>query len=469
MGDMKLYAADLNFDSVAEEFGINRGFPPELVAEAREARDVYAQDRVDAREIPLVTVDPQGSKDLDQAVYIATRGEGFEVFYAIADVGAFVRPGSGLYAEALRRGQTVYLPDCPARLYPPELSEGSASLLPGVDRPAVLWHVTVDSAGDVRSAEARRATVRSRAQLTYTGPSHPSIALLPRLGAARRASSLRRRAVNLSLPDTRVTRLVDGKFELELEPRNRRMDDNSEISLMTGLIAGHMMAEAGCGYLRTLQPAPPEALDAFATEMSHLGFSFTPNKELPAEFSGGVGPFLASVDATTPRGMVAHKEAAKLLRGADYRFLEHDAPVVHAGVGGMYSHVTAPLRRLVDRYASEYCLALCAGREPESWAHDDAEQVVDTMRRTSQLAGTVDNACVRLTEATVLAPWVGTTFTALVLSTNEEKNKAKISLKDPPIISTDLLGSPAEGEETLVSLVTAKPETRTIDFAWPAD
>lgn len=303
----------------------------------------------------------------------------------------------------------------------------------------MLWHVTVDSSGDVRSAEARRA------------------------------SSLRRQAVNLSLPDTRVTRLVDGKFELELEPRNRRMDDNSEISLMTGLIAGHMMAEAGCGYLRTLQPAPPEALDAFATEMSHLGFSFTPNKELPAEFSGGVGPFLASVDATTPRGMVAHKEAAKLLRGADYRFLEHDAPVVHAGVGGMYSHVTAPLRRLVDRYASEYCLALCAGREPESWAHDDAEQVVDTMRRTSQLAGTVDNACVRLTEATVLAPWVGTTFTALVLSTNEEKNKAKISLKDPPIISTDLLGSPAEGEETLVSLVTAKPETRTIDFAWPAD
>ncbi|WP_342662169.1 RNB domain-containing ribonuclease [Corynebacterium pyruviciproducens] len=125
----QLYAADLNFDSVAEEFGINRGFPPELVAEAREARDVYAQDRVDAREISLVTVDPQGSKDLDQAVYIATRGEGFEVFYAIADVGAFVRPGSGLYAEALRCGQTVYLPDCPARLYPPELPEGSASLL----------------------------------------------------------------------------------------------------------------------------------------------------------------------------------------------------------------------------------------------------------------------------------------------------------------------------------------------------
>lgn len=123
----------------------------------------------------------------------------------------------------------------------------------------------------------------------------------------------------------------------------------------------------------------------------------------------------------------------------------------------------------MDRYATEYCLARAEGRAPESWAREDAEAVIDTMRRTSQHANTVDNACIRLTEATVLQPWVGTTFDALVLKSNEEKNTAKIMLSQPPIISTDLVGSPAEGDSTPVTLVTADPAEREIAFAWPAD
>jgi len=458
---MKLYAAELDFSDVAREFKVERGFAPELVEEARTATDQFAENRRDLRDIPFVTIDPVGSKDLDQAVYITRKGEDLEVWYAIADVGAFVRPGMGLYDEALKRGQTIYLPDAPARLYPPELSEGSASLLSEVDRPAVCWHMLVDATGEVRSTELSRATIRSRAQLDYSNAHHPSIDLLPQLGEARRASSLRRKAVNLSLPDTRVHKLDDGQYELVLEPRNQAMDDNSEVSLMTGMVAGTMMADNGHGYLRTLRPAPPEALEAFATEVENLGLHFDPSSE--------VGVFLASVDPTTVTGMAVHKEASKLLRGADYLFLDADEPVVHAGVGGMYSHVTAPLRRLVDRYATEYCLAQAEGREPESWACDDAEAVIDTMRRTSQLANTVDNACIRLTEATVLQPWVGTTFEALVLKANEEKNTAKIMLFQPPIISTDLVGTPPEGEKAEVTLVTADPSERAITFAWPAD
>lgn len=458
---MKLYAAELDFSDVAREFQVEREFPPNLVEEARSARDQFAAHRRDLRDIDFVTIDPVGSKDLDQAVYITEKGDCLEVWYAIADVGAFVRPGMGLYDEALRRGQTIYLPDEPARLYPPELSEGSASLLPGVDRPAVCWRMLVDAAGDVQEYDLSRATVRSRAQLDYVNAHHPSIDLLPRLGSLRRASSLRRKAVNLSLPDTRVHRLDDGKFELILEPRNQAMDDNSEVSLMAGMVAGAMMAEWGHGYLRTLHPAPEEALEAFATELASLGLTFDPRSE--------VGVFLASVDPTTVTGMAVHKEAAKLLRGADYLFLDTKPAVIHAGVGGMYAHVTAPLRRLVDRYATEYCLARAEGRAPESWAREDAEAVIDTMRHTSQHANTVDNACIRLTEATVLQPWVGTTFDALVLKTNEEKNTAKIMLSQPPIISTDLVGSPAEGDTTPVTLVTADPAEREIAFAWPAD
>ena len=152
-GAMKLYAAPLNFRGIAEEFEVPTDFSPELHTSAAAARDRFAGERADVRDIPLVTIDPVGSQDLDQAVHIERTAVGYRVHYAIADVAAFIEPGSELEAESLRRGQTIYLPDEPARLHPEELSEGSASLLPDVDRPAVLWTFELDAA-----AAAFRAT-----------------------------------------------------------------------------------------------------------------------------------------------------------------------------------------------------------------------------------------------------------------------------------------------------------------------
>lgn len=137
---MKLHAADIDFQAIAEEFHLQRDFSQEVVAEAEAATDQCAGMRVDATDLEFITIDPQGSMDLDQAVCIQRQqAGGYVVYYAIADVAAFVRPGSEIYAESLRRGQTIYLPDEPVRLHPPALSEDKASLLPGVDRPAVLW------------------------------------------------------------------------------------------------------------------------------------------------------------------------------------------------------------------------------------------------------------------------------------------------------------------------------------------
>lgn len=121
---MKLYAAALDFDPVAHEFNVLRDFPIPLHEEAAQAHDRFAAEREDLREIPFVTLDPLGSRDLDQAVYIEKTPAGFRVHYAIADVAAFIVPGGGLEEASIQRGQTIYLPDAPARLHPEELSEG---------------------------------------------------------------------------------------------------------------------------------------------------------------------------------------------------------------------------------------------------------------------------------------------------------------------------------------------------------
>src|SRR5699024_8902046 len=114
--------------------------------------------RTDATDLPLVTVDPPGARDLDQAVLLERRGRGgFRVHYAIADVAAFVRPGGALDRETRRRGQTLYLPDGNIPLHPRVLSEDAGSLLPNRVRPAVLWRIDLAEDGAVEDFDARRA------------------------------------------------------------------------------------------------------------------------------------------------------------------------------------------------------------------------------------------------------------------------------------------------------------------------
>ena len=466
---MKLYAAHLDLSSIANEFKVPSAFDDNVTHAAARARDQCAEQRKDMRDLPLVTIDPKGSMDLDQAVFIdkASGGAGYMVYYAIADVAAFVEPGGPIEQESLERGQTIYLPDEPARLHPPELSEGEASLLPDNDRPAVLWTFHLDAAGEVENFHVERALVRSRARLDYDGAHedlvngelHSSIALLPEVGKLRQASSLRRHAISLRLPSQRVEETEDGKFELVIEPRHEIMDYNSEISLLTGMCAGQLMAEHGVGFLRTLPSATKESEREFLEGVAALGYEVEEQS---------ISEFLLSVNADEPRGMAAMRLAQRLLRGADYAWLGADEPETHAGIGGYYAHVTAPLRRLVDRFGSEVCLALSAGKEIPAWVTDSAEEVISTMRRTSQLSSQVEKAVLNWIEATVLQPWVGHNFEAIVLSTDKEKNKASVFVLDPPVMA-DTVGAPPHGSIAHVSLFTADPEKRSVKFAWPAD
>lgn len=469
---MKLYAAALNFDAIAEEFDVQVQFPPEVEKEAENLTDAYAETRVDRRDLELVTIDPVGSMDLDQAVRIEKTDAGYMVYYAIADVAAFVGGDTLVAKESLQRGQTIYLPDEPARLHPAPLSEDKASLLPNVDRPAVLWSIILDQDGEIADVKLERALVHSVARLDYEGAEadmeagtlHPAIELLPEVGQLRQKTALRVQAINLRTPSQRVGRDEDDHAILVLEPRLKMMDYNSEISLLTGKAAGQMMAKAGKGILRTLKPAGQEDIDKFTQVVKTLGYDV---EKFTAE---NVGAFIASVEAVNPKGQAVMREAQKLLRGSGYESLDGPATddQVHAGVGGHYSHVTAPLRRLVDRYATEYCLHLANGTELPAWVTEQTEEVIETMKRTSSIASSVDRAALDLTEAVVLEPWIGTNFEAYVLESNDERDTARLFIENPPVFAS-CVGAPPAGTIATVTLTKADPETREVEFAWPAD
>jgi exoribonuclease R len=168
--------------------------------------------------VPFVTIDPAGSRDLDQAMHLSRRDGGYRVRYAIADVASFVRPGGALEAETWVRGQTIYLPDGRIPLHPVVLGEGAASLLADGDRPAVVWTIDLDEEGATTAVAVERALVRSRAKLDYdsvqgqvdAGTAPEPIALLPELGRLLAARAADRGAVNLPLPEQEVERDGDG-------------------------------------------------------------------------------------------------------------------------------------------------------------------------------------------------------------------------------------------------------------------
>ncbi len=459
-----------DFAVVRAEFELPTAFPPDVLAEAAAAEAPGpGPGRRDATGIPLVTIDPPGSKDLDQALGVVRRGDGFRVHYAIADLGAVVVPEGALDAEVRRRGQTVYLPDGSVPLHPPVLSEGAASLLPDGPRPAVLWTVDLDGDGEVTAVGLERAVVRSLAQLDYAGVQadvdagrvHPAIAGLPELGPLRRALAVRRGAIELELPEQEVLPDGDGGWTVRVRRRHGVEAWNAEISLLTGMAAGAMMLEAGVGLLRTLPAPDPSALRDFAGTAVGLGFAVEP--AVPA-----VAALLPALPDTAP-ALALRRAATSLLRGAGYAaFGAGTAPPAdpgHGGIGAPYAHVTAPLRRLVDRFGTEVCLAVAAGEEPAAWLLAALPTLPALMSASDATASAVDRACVDRTEAALLAGRVGDRFDVVVLRPSGAGGEpGEVYLADPPVLAR-CTGPIAAGAQAAVTLVEADPATGRIAFA----
>ncbi len=334
-----------------------------MLADAEQAARSPRLPEADETEIPFVTLDPLGSRDLDQAFHFERRGDGYRVRYAIADVAAFVDPGGPMDVEAHERGETLYAPDENARLYPPVLSEGAASLLPDETRPAVVWTMDVDETGEGVDVTVGRALVRSRAQLDYVtaqqdldgGTADEQLRLLREVGILRGQREVRRGGVSLAIPEQVITQR-DGGFGLQFRAPLPVEQWNAQISLMTGMAAAELMLEGDVGLLRTVPVADPERLERLRLTAKALRVEWPEGVSYP-DFIRSLSPFVA-------RQAALLIESASLLRGSGYLAFAGDAPEdpVHSALASTYAHTTAPLRRLVDRYVGEACVALSAGR-----------------------------------------------------------------------------------------------------------
>jgi exoribonuclease R len=387
------------------------------------------------------------------------------VTYAIADVGGFVTLGGALDAEARRRGQTVYCPDRRVSLHPPVLSEGAASLLPGQIAPALVWSIDLDADGEVTATDVRRARVRSRAQLDYpsvqqqadAGTLPAPLALLPRIGRLLQERAADRGAIELGTPEQEVQPVDGGSWTVVFRGDLPVESWNAQISLLTGRCAAGLMLDGGVGILRTLPPARPADVARLRLLAPALGVDW-PEGALP-------GAVISGLDAGDPRHAAFLEEAATLLRGAAYTAFDGTAPAqpLHAGVGAAYAHVTAPLRRLVDRFGSEVCLALAAGRTPDDPLRAALPQVPELMAASDRRTHAVERAVVDATEAWLLRGRVGQVFGAVVLDAAEGSGTVVL---DGPAVRAKCVGAGlSPGTRISVRLEEADVAARTVRFA----
>ncbi len=394
-------------------------YPAGAVEEAREAvADLKLPER-DLRDIPFVTIDPATSTDLDQALFIERTGDGYKVLYAIADVPSFVAPGGALDTETRRRGQTFYAPDGRIPLHPEVISEHAGSLLAEQDCGAFVWDFVLDAKAEAVTVTVGRATVRSRAKLSYKGVQEqiddgtapPVLQLLKEVGLKRVELERLRGGASLNMPEQEIVQAADGGgYRIVSAPSLPVEDWNAQISLMTGMAAAQLMLDGKVGILRTM-PAPDErSLRHFKRQTTALG--------KPWDGRISYGEYLRTLDASDPKQLAILHSAGTLFRGANYTPFDGEVPevVIQAAIGAPYAHTTAPLRRLIDRFVLVICEALSNNHDIPAWAREALPSLPEIMASSDQLAGRLERAAVDTVEAALVANHIGQEFDAVVIS-----------------------------------------------------
>ncbi|MFB7250387.1 RNB domain-containing ribonuclease [Microbacterium sp. NPDC056234] len=434
-------------------------------AEAEAASASPSAPELDLRDVPFATLDPPGSKDLDQAFHLARAGSGFDVRYAIADVPSFVAPGGALDAAARERGQTLYAADGSIPLHPRALSEDRASLLPGVERPALVWTFRLAADGEVADFRLERALIRSREQLEYAavqrsvdaGEETPAT-LLREIGELRLEQERARGGASLNLPDEEVVRADDGSYAIVRRSPLPVEEWNAQLSLMTGMAAASLMLDAKVGVLRTMPEPDEKSFEAFRRQTEALGRPWT---------TGAYGEYLRGLDRADPMTLPVLEAAAMLFRGAGYAVFDGDVPpdVDQAAIAAPYAHATAPLRRLVDRWSLAICLAAASGQEPPAWARESLAELPGLMQASSQRASKLNSATINCVEAALMTPYVGSRIDATVVELRDG-GRATVQIAEPAVTaSAPVPVGAAPGDSVSPTLVRADIMKGELEFA----
>ncbi len=338
-------------------------FPRAVLDEAAAARPTTMAEHEDWRAIPFVTIDPPDAKDHDDAVHAAPDPDpknpgGHIVTVAIADVAYYVRPGSALDREALKRGNSVYFPDRVVPMLPERISNDLCSLRPGQDRPALEVRMIIGADGRKRAHTFHRVLIRSAAKLHYeqaqlavsgrpdedTEPIADTI-LRPLYAAYRAVVRARneRNPLDLDIPERKIVLKSDGMVDRVIMPQ--RLESHrliEEFMILANVAAAETCEKARVPLIYRVHDEPsPEKLNALREFLATLDI------KLPK--SGALRPegFNRILDRVKGRDIERLVNEVVLRTQAQAEYSSENFG--HFGLNlRRYAHFTSPIRRYAD-------------------------------------------------------------------------------------------------------------------------
>lgn len=441
--------------AIRAEFQVPDAFPAPVLAAAETAARRAPSAHADWTDRPFVTLDPASATDLDQAFCIEAAGRDLILHYAIADVAWFVDEGGSVDAEAWARGETLYLPDGKAGLYPPVLAEGAASLLPDGPRPAVVFSVRVAPDGAVKLDAATRAVIRNRAKLAYATVRENDLSedfaeLSGRIIAAEAA----RGAARIDPPEQEVSEGPDGKLTLAFRNRHPSEDQNAALSLACNMAVADALIAHRTGLFRVMAEPNEHAVRRLRHTARAFGIEW-PDRATLTQFE-------RTLDPANPRAAALMLAIRRAGNGAGYQVFRPGETPWHAAVAAPYAHATAPLRRLADRYVVQAALAVANGRRVPDHVTEAFTRLPKVMARADARAGQIDRAVIDMAEAVMLSGNEGATLGAIVTDIGERG--ASIQLRDLPVTARVDASGLTPGDPLDVRLTLADPRARRTAF-----
>ena len=433
---------DVEVRKVVIREGVEEGFSDEVLREAKALPDDPTADdiaaRTDLRDVPLTTIDPDDTRDHDDAVHVLRREDGgYTATIAIADVSHYVRPGTATDTAALARGTSIYLPDRAIPMLPRELSSNLASLLADRDRLVLAVIVQLGPDGSVESAKLVEGVMRSRARLTYTmaaralgwtesppeGHGVPE-ALVPDLQvAADLAGLLRRRrmkrgALDLDLPEPRVRMAADGRtpehvYQSRRDPGIRRAYSVIEelMLLANEAVAEVCVAKDIPAVYRVHGRPDEEHLARFAAVAQAYGHR--------VDVEAGRVPRKLSAVLRKVEGRPEARILGMLLLRALPQARYASVNTGHFGLASeAYLHFTSPIRRYPDLIVHRVVRAIARREKPDrsEAATEAAARAAAVSSRLERRAMDVEREVLDLYRCTVAKAHVGELHTATITS-----------------------------------------------------
>jgi exoribonuclease R len=325
----------------------------------------------------------------------------------------------------------------------------------------------VDETGEGTEVRVRKARVRSRKKLDYggvqqaldDGSADEVLMLLKEVGELRLQREAARGGISLPLPEQEVE-VVGDQWSLEFRSMIPAETWNAQISMLTGFAAASLMVYARVGLLRTLPPPQPRDLQKLHRVARALHIDWPAEQLYP--------DFIRGLDSRRPAEAAMITACARLLRGSGYVAFDGDMPAdpIHAALASEYAHVTAPLRRLGDRYAGEICLALCAGTDVPTWVLSRLAEIPDILKDAGRKAAQYESMGLSLVEAGVLHRRVGEAFDGVVTDVDEKDDtRGKVTIQEPAVEArvTSAAALPL-GTEARVRLTQADVDSRSVAF-----